>query len=145
MLDKRKLGNLSVAIAMTLFMGVASASADVVVIGNKGLSASSLTAAQVKSLYTGDTKSLPDGTKAKIIDLEVGSASRDEFYQKVVKKTPKQMKAHWAKRIFTGKGSPPRALGDDASVKVWVARTPGGIGYVDEASVDDSVKVLLKP
>jgi hypothetical protein len=46
--------------------------------------------------------------------------------------------------VFTGKGTPPKEVADDAAVKSFVATTPGAVGYIDESKVDASVKVLLK-
>ena len=34
-------------------------------------------------------------------------------------------------------------LSSDSDVISWVASTPGAVGYVDSAAVDDSVKVLM--
>jgi len=33
-----------------------------------------------------------------------------EFYKKIVKKSPKQLHAYWIKQIYTGKTQPPRKL-----------------------------------
>jgi ABC-type phosphate transport system substrate-binding protein len=46
--------------------------------------------------------------------------------------------------MFSGKGHPPRQYKDDAEVVQQVAESEGLIGYVDAASVDDSVKVILQ-
>ena len=45
--------------------------------------------------------------------------------------------------MFSGKGQPPREVGDDAAVKAWVASNPEAIGYIDGKFVDGSVKVLF--
>jgi len=34
----------------------------------------------------------------------------NEFYKKIVKKTPKQLHAYWIKEIYTGKKQPPKKL-----------------------------------
>ena len=53
------------------------------------------------------------------------------------------MKAYWSKLVFTGKGTPPAELANEAAVLSHVAANPDAIGYVDAASVDGSVKVVL--
>jgi len=43
-------------------------------------------------------------------------------------------------------GSSPKApeeLADDAAVKAKVASTPGAIGYISDAAVDSTVKVVM--
>ncbi len=116
--------------------------ADVAVVANNGISVDSITAGEAKKIWLGKSKSL-GGTKLKTADLPVGNVSRDHFYSTVVKKSGKKLKAYWAKIVFSGKGTPPKLLESDADVIAWVAKTPGGLGYVNSDATSDSVKVLL--
>ncbi len=129
---------------LTLMLCSASPWAEVVVIGHPGIGADSLTSKQVAKLWLGKSKRIPGGGKVKVVDQKPGSAARDEFNKKVLKKSDSQLKSYWAKVVFTGKGVPPKALPDDKAVKEWVMSTPDGLGYVDSGSVDDKVKVLLR-
>ena len=88
--------------------------------------------------------SLPDGTKVTVIEHKDGDAVKEEFYDKVVGKTPSQLKAYWAKLIFTGEGFPAKAYSGDKAVKDHVKVTNGAIGYISAESVDKSVKVLFE-
>ena len=54
-----------------------------------------------------------------------------------------QMKAHWAKIIFTGRGHPPEEAANSAEVKKLIVNNPNAIGYIDKSLVDATVKVLL--
>lgn len=117
--------------------------AGVAVIGNPANS-SVLTSDQVKDLFLGKTKSLPNGERAKVVDQSEGSATRHEFYSSIVGRDSDEMKAHWSRLVFTGKGTPPEAVGDDAAVKAYVSKTPDGIGYIADTAIDSSVKVLYK-
>lgn len=121
-----------------------TATAAAVVIGNPGISIDSLSSAQVSQVFLGKMGTLPDGTKVVIIDHQDGESIKDQFYEKVVGKSPSQLKAYWAKIIFTGEGVPPKAYPGDKAVKDQVSATPGAIGYVDSGSVDKTVKVLFE-
>jgi ABC-type phosphate transport system substrate-binding protein len=121
-----------------------SATAAVAVIGNNDLPVNSLTADQVSQIFLGKINALPDGTKITAIDHQDGEAVKDEFYENVVGKTSSQLKAYWAKLIFTGEGVPPKPYSGDKNVKDYVAKNSGAIGYVSAESVDKSVKVLFK-
>ena len=68
---------------------------------------------------------------------------RSSFYSAVVKKTEAQAKSYWSKLVFTGKGTPPTAVAGEAEVMELVSSNPKAIGFVDSASVTDSVKVVL--
>ena len=91
----------------------------------------------------GKNSALPGGGAATPVDQADGSPLRDQFYTKVSSKSAAQMKAYWAKQIFTGKGQAPKEAGDSAAVKAAVAGNPNLIGYIDRSAVDATVKVLL--
>lgn len=54
-----------------------------------------------------------------------------------------QVKATWARLIFTGKAHAPREVADAAAVKKAVAADPKALGYIQKSELDPSVKVLL--
>jgi ABC-type phosphate transport system substrate-binding protein len=120
------------------------AMADVVVIGNPG-GPDSISKNQVRDLYLNRSKALPDGQKATPFELPEGNAVRAQFHDKVTGRNDAQLKAFWSKQVFTGRGQPPSEAASAASMKAQVSSTPGGIGYIDEADLDSSVKVVLKP
>jgi len=69
-----------------------------------------------------------DGLRGWWTTIVKGSAARDEFYLKLAGKSPAQMKAHWSKIIFTGRGQPPRQAGSNAEAKKAIADNPNAIG-----------------
>ncbi len=132
-------------VAFVLSIGFSGAAlAEVLVIGNQDSGVGSLGEDQVAALYLGKVSKLPDGTVAEVIDLPAGSPVRVEFFKKILHKTEKQMRAYWAKRVFTGKGTPPATVSDEEAVVEWVAAGKGRIGYVSGATATDGVKVLLR-
>lgn len=114
------------------------------VIGNPGIGVNALTENQVSQIFLGKLSTLPNGTRVVVADHQDGESIKDSFYDKVVGKKPSQLKAYWAKIIFTGEGLPPKTFSGDKSVKDFVASTPGAIGYISAESVDSSVKVLFE-
>jgi ABC-type phosphate transport system substrate-binding protein len=98
----------------------------------------------VSRIFLGKTSDFPSGDQAIPVDQDEGSATRDAFNNSVLGKNSSQLKAYWSRLIFTGKGTPPKEVGDDAAVKSLVAANPNMIGYIDSSAVDDSVKVVHK-
>lgn len=98
----------------------------------------------IKRIFLGKQTDFPDGSSAVAIDQKEGSQVVNEFNSKILDRSASQLKAYWAKLIFTGKGSPPKKVGSDAEVLKIIASEPDRIGYVDSANVDGSVKVLIK-
>jgi ABC-type phosphate transport system substrate-binding protein len=130
----------------TAALGVfaADANAEVVVIVNPKNPAASLTAQQVAALYLGNAITFPNGGAVALADQPEAAGIRGDFYQKATGRSVAQVRATWARIIFTGKGMPPKELKSDADVKAFVAADPKAIGYVDATAVDGSVKAVLK-
>ena len=126
-----------------LLAGSASAHAALAIIVHPRNSMAGITAEQAADIYLGRLGIFPNGQRVTPVDQGPSSPARQKFYKTVVKKDGTALKVYWSKILFTGKGQPPREIGDDADVKSWVAANPDAIGYVDGKFVDSSVKVLL--
>lgn len=127
------------AIAATMLLTFGMAHADVVVVVGAKSSASKLTKEQVADIFLGRSTSMVP------LDQAAGSPVRDEFYTKVAGQTAAQVKTLWAKLSFSGKGTPPKALGSDDEVKAQLAANPNAIAYMEKSKVDASVKTVFEP
>lgn len=123
------------------FLVVGVAEAQVVVVG--GRSMSEMSREQVADIFLGKSTALPGGGVALPVDQPESSPAREDFYGRVTGKSAAQARSLWSRLAFTGKGMPPKVIGDSAEVKKYVAGTTGAIGYIDRSAVDDSVKVIL--
>ena len=141
---KRAGGCALFGLALSLLLS-AAARADVVVVVSSKNPVTSLSKSQVTDIFLGKTARFPDGTLAVPIDQEEGSSARNEFYAAFTGKSPAQIKAHWTKIIFTGRGQPPAAVSDSAAVRHFIAANPHAISYIERSAVDGSVKVLIQP
>jgi ABC-type phosphate transport system substrate-binding protein len=129
----------SFLLAVTALAGVAQA--DIAIVVNPA-NANAVSSDDLNRLFLGRASNFADGTKATPLNLSEGQAARDEFDNKVLSRSSSQLKAYWSKLVFTGKGTPPKELADDAAIKAAVAADPTAIGYISSASVDGSVKVV---
>lgn len=131
-------------LALALSVGVPAA-ADVVAVVSSKSSVTALSKNQIVDIFLGKASRFPDGEQAVPIDQGEGSPARDEFYARFTGKSAAQIKAHWSKIIFTGRGQPPKEVANSAEVKKHVVEDPKAIGYIERSFVDDSVRVLLDP
>ena len=130
-----------VSLASLTTSGVSFAG-DVVVIVNPNSSISQMSEDQAKRLFLGKTRSFPDGAPALVVDQTEGSSDRAQFYNHFIGKTESQLKSYWAQLIFSGKGTPPKTVGDASDVRAIVAKNPSAIGYIERKLVDGSVKTV---
>lgn len=126
-----------------LFMLSATMSlADVVPVVSADNPVGSLSSYELVNIFLGKTQRFPNGSKVIPIDQAEGSPVRAEFYTEFSGKSAAQVKAHWSKMIFTGRGRPPKMVADGNEVKKQLAENPGAIGYIERHLVDDSVKIV---
>ncbi len=128
------------AVVVSLFFAQ-SAFAGIAVIVNPGVS-DSPSKSDIAKLFLGKKKKFGGG-KAAPLNQPESSDITALFNDQVIGKSNSQLKSYWSKLIFTGKGTPPKEMASDDAVKAEVASNPSAIGYIDEASVDDTVKVIL--
>ena len=117
----------STLLALTLFVGAVQA--DIAVVVNPA-NANAVSKDDLNRLFLGRASSFADGSKATPLNQAEGQAARDEFDNKVLSRSSAQLKAYWSKLVFTGKGTPPKELADDAAVKAAVAADASAIGYI---------------
>ena len=133
----------TIAFLLLLLGGPLSAAAqEVVAVVSARSPVTALNADQVADIFLGKSTRFPNGSQAVPIDQNEESELRDKFYALYAGKSPAQVKAHWAKIIFTGRGQPPRQPGSAEAVRRAIADNPRAIGYLDTAQVDSSVRVL---
>jgi len=128
--------------ALMLGIAMAAAHAEVVVVVSAENPVQSLTRAELADIYLGRLDRFPNGDRVVPIDQKDGSPARDEFYEEYIGRTPAQVKAHWSKLIFTGRGQPPRSVASGDAAADAVAGNPHAIAYIDSGLVDERLRVV---
>lgn len=116
--------------------------AEVVAVVSANSGVATLTRGQIADIFLGKTVRFPNGTTAVPVDQAEGTPARDEFYARFTGKSAGQLKAHWSKIIFTGRGRPPKTATTSQAIKKLVAENPNAIGYIERSAVDANVKVI---
>lgn len=132
----------TVACGVALNLVVAAASAEVVVVVSAQNPVTAIEAAQLSDIYLGRAKRWPHGNRVVPLDQAESTPAYETFYATRLGRSTAQIKAHWSKRIFTGRGHPPRSVPDGEAMADAVAGDPRAIGYLDSALVDDRLRVL---
>lgn len=100
-------------------------------------SAAPVTKSQLARIYLGRS------FERRPLDLPEGSALRVLFYREAADADLAQVRAAWARIMFTGRGEPPRELANAAAVKKAVVADVNAIGYIDAEAADASVRTIL--
>lgn len=126
-------------------MGIAAvanlSAADVKVIANPSVGASSVSVDELKGVFLATKSSLSDGSRVEPV-FEKGGPVHEAFVKEYLGKTDSALQTYYRSLVFTGKASMPKTLGDDAQVVAYVAKTKGAVGYVSAAASTAGVKTL---
>jgi ABC-type phosphate transport system substrate-binding protein len=107
-----------------------TARAEVVVVVSAENPVESLSRAELADIYLGRMTRFPNGESVVPVDQRETSPTHHEFYSRYLGRTPAQIKAHWSKLIFSGRGQPPRTVAGDKAVAEFVAGNHHAIGYL---------------
>lgn len=121
-----------------------NANAGVAVVVNKASPVNQLEQQKIAKIFKGQLLQYDNGTRIEVITQKKANPITGQFYEQVVKASTRQVMAKWAKLVFTGKASNPKEAANDAQMIEWVSASSGAIGFVDEKSVNDKVKVVAK-
>jgi ABC-type phosphate transport system substrate-binding protein len=132
----------SIVLASSMFLSAfASAEVEVIVHPSNG---AALDQDAIQRIFLGKTRAFPGGGEAVAISAKEGSPEEAEFTEKVLSKSPKQLKAYWAKMVFTGKGTPPRQIDSAAEMVKLISANPNLIGFIPAGTGGSGVKVVAK-
>ncbi|MCX6075468.1 MAG: hypothetical protein NTW78_01125 [Campylobacterales bacterium] len=125
---------------MLVFVPLLSLANEYAVISNKNIK--ELSESEIKAIFLKKLTFI-DNFAAVPVNLEAGDSLRVKFEEKLLDMSFERLKSYWTKEHYLGH-RPPVNMKSEESVKAFVKKVDGAIGYINANSVDDSVKVLYK-
>jgi ABC-type phosphate transport system substrate-binding protein len=95
-------------------------------------------------IYMGRFNTFPNGLDAEPIDLPDGSAAKQAFYQRLVGKDERKIKAYLSRLLFSGRAQPPLSVSSAEEVEALVTQTQSSIAYVLTADVTQEMKIVYQ-
>jgi hypothetical protein len=126
-------------LAMFIFSNIAF-SYEYVVIANKNME--DLSPSQIKAIFLKKLILIND-IKAVPLNLDARDPLRTKFEQKVLEMSFDRLQSYWTKEHYLGH-RPPISLKSQESVKAFVKKVDGSIGYIEMDNMDDNLKILYK-
>lgn len=120
---------------------------DIDVVVNAAVPVSAIGTGEARRIFLLRQRFWRGGRVIAPVNLPAASELRREFSVKLLGRTVKEMTEYWNDLYFHGT-EPPPVLESERAVLLYVARTPGAIGYVYASTLRaaperDSVKVVL--
>jgi len=127
-------------IVAVLFLALFVEASEYVIVSNKNMK--NLSQTEVKAIFLKKI-SFIDDTKVVPISLSPRDPVRAIFESKVLKMSFVRLKSYWAKQHYLGR-RPPISMKSQESVKAFIKKVDGAIGYIDIKEFDDSLKIIYK-
>lgn len=132
----------SIVLGTVLNLFYHTASAQVLVVVSADAPFTRLASNDLSDIYLGRRTQIVNGIQVVPIDQPEGTVVRREFYAHYTGRTPAQIKAHWARQIFTGRGQPPQALPNSRAVVERLVGDTQALGYIDPSFLDERLRVV---
>lgn len=114
---------------------------EVKIIANPSVRTESISAAELRSVFLEEKRSLGNGSHVEPV-LSKGGPAHAAFLKEYLGQTDDALQNHYRSLVFTGKGSMPKVLHSDEEVVAYVAGTRGAIGYVGSTAAREGVRTL---
>jgi len=98
-----------------------TAIADIVVIVNAGNTVESISKADLGRIFLGKSDKFSTGSAAVPVNQKSSSNSRKTFDSDYLGRSTAQIESYWNKQLFSGGGTPPKEVADDAAAVAEVA------------------------
>jgi len=112
------------------------------IVTNPGVREKALSVNSLRSIFSMHLKTWPDGTKIRVFVL----SDENQLHQSVSKEKlnvfPYQLRSTWDRLVFSGTGQAPFIVNSTEEMLAKVASTPGAIGYLWRANINENVNVL---
>ena len=116
---------------------------DIAIVVNKDNPVDGLTMRELEAIFELRQQFWKGGDRVYVIIQQAHRAEKNVMLKKVYRQTDEGLNKYLLQRMFTGEISDfPQIESSNEKVKQEVRRRPNAIGFIDAATVDDSVKVL---
>lgn len=112
-----------------------------VVVAHPDLPIDSVDRAQVSDAFLRKLARWQDGTPVHPVTLK-DETVRESFARIIHGRSDHDIRKHWQRQVFTGRGTPPLERDSSEQVLEYVRETPGAIGFVNAQANVRGVKVL---
>jgi len=121
---------------------VPEAPSRVVVVVSKQNPVTSLTLNELRRIFLRKMGQWSHGGKITVFERPLKSKVRAAFVRSVYGKKPEAFQEYWMNLSLTRGIKAPKVLRSPKLVRAYLNRVKGGVGYLYEDEVDDSVKVV---
>ncbi len=125
-----------------LFAFVSTSFSEILFIANKNVADEAFAKTDIKNIFLGKKAKWKDRSDIQVAILKDDNEIHNLFLKTYIKKTRSQFRWYWRTILFSGKGLLPKIFQTTEEMIDYVAQTDGAIGYIDDKTNYDNVKIL---
>lgn len=142
----RNIGRLLLLCLAFLSLGTKDVLAGEVVITNPRREENDLSITTVRAIFFMRLTQWRNSDAITVFVLPSNNAIHEKFTKNVLNVFPYQYQSALDRLVFSGTGQAPVVVTTPEQLREFVAKTPGGIGYINEGMINGSVKrVKIRP
>ena len=142
--DGLKMRNLIISLFLGLSLNLFSSVVNALdVITHSSVKDEVLTKSKLRRIFIMRQTKWADGTPIRVFVLEQRSELHQSFCKSSLGLFPYQLERQWNKLVYSGLGEAPTVVRDREAMLKRVASTPGSIGYIDDFTGADNIKVMM--
>lgn len=111
------------------------AEGDFVVVAHKSFPVESISSVDVKDVFLGDKTFVDGNVRVRAVRLPDSSDLTTNFVQKYLSMSMDQFLLHWRRRMFSGRGVPPRVVGNQDELAKYVSENQNAVGYLNKGDL----------
>lgn len=131
---------LRVFLILSIFITTFSFADDYIIVSNKSMKELSLS--QIRAIFLKKLSFIHD-LKVIPVNLKPGNELRLKFEKRILKMNFSRLKIYWTKQHYLGHRSPV-SMKSEESVKAFVKKVDGALGYIRAQEIDNNLKIIYK-
>ena len=132
--------SLVLALALCVANAANAAAAELLVVVNATSGVTSMSAREVRKLFLGKSRKLPDGSRAVLARFEPLNTS---FNEHALERSDAQVTAAWSRLKFSGRVRAPHAFDSADELLRFLEETPNAIAYLPATELTDEVRPVF--
>ncbi|MCK6411804.1 MAG: hypothetical protein L6Q55_05180 [Azonexus sp.] len=132
------------ALPLLLLLALSAAHAEMVVAVRADSEIGPLNKTELTHIFLGRYRQLASGQQAEPLDLPVASPEHAAFYEALLNKTSAEIRAYWARLVFTGRVAPPRTVDNSERLQEQLLANPRALGYLERTKLDRRLRVVFE-
>ncbi len=129
-------------IVSVLALSIQSNAQTVVIIVNSENPVLDISSADLRNIFIADKSVWENGNSIQLVDWKIDNNIREQFYDKILRKSVAVVRRGWIQKIVVGNIFPPSVLSSEEEIVNYVATHRGAIAYVGKKAMPLTVKTI---